>query len=132
MYPLVTISCPISSWQELLSDTPRLPGVDGNNKMGKSLGNAIYLSDDKDTVIAKIKSALTVSGIRAILIFVQFVFIIKLLIARNILISPICAGIQRLDVSFVKRYFLLNLTLFSSPFVREDHNMNGTKMKLKI
>lgn len=29
--------------------------------MGKSLGNAIYLSDDKDTVIAKIKSALTVS-----------------------------------------------------------------------
>ncbi len=45
--------------QELLSDTPRLPGVDGNSKMGKSLGNAIYLSDDKDTVIAKIKSALT-------------------------------------------------------------------------
>lgn len=45
--------------KELLSDTPRLPGVDGNSKMGKSLGNAIYLSDDKDTVIAKIKSALT-------------------------------------------------------------------------
>ncbi|AEG59755.1 tryptophan--tRNA ligase [Desulforamulus ruminis] len=45
--------------KELLSDTPRLPGIDGNSKMGKSLGNAIYLSDDKDTVIAKIKSALT-------------------------------------------------------------------------
>jgi len=45
--------------KELLSDTPRLPGVDGNSKMGKSLGNAIYLSDDKDTVIVKIKSALT-------------------------------------------------------------------------
>lgn len=45
--------------KELLSDTPRLPGIDGNSKMGKSLGNAIYLSDDKDTVIVKIKSALT-------------------------------------------------------------------------
>lgn len=45
--------------RELLSDTPRLPGVDGNSKMGKSLGNAIYLSDNKDAVIAKVKSALT-------------------------------------------------------------------------
>ncbi len=45
--------------QELLSDTPRLPGLDGNSKMGKSLGNAIYLSDDADTVTAKVKSALT-------------------------------------------------------------------------
>ncbi len=45
--------------KELLSDTPRLPGTDGNSKMGKSLGNAIYLSDDKETVITKIKSALT-------------------------------------------------------------------------
>lgn len=45
--------------KELLSNIPRLPGIDGNNKMGKSLGNAIYLSDDKDTVTAKIKSALT-------------------------------------------------------------------------
>ena len=45
--------------KELLSDTPRLPGIDGNSKMGKSLGNAIYLSDDMDTVAAKIKSALT-------------------------------------------------------------------------
>lgn len=45
--------------KEILSSIPRLPGVDGNAKMGKSLGNAIYLSDDKDTVITKIKSALT-------------------------------------------------------------------------
>lgn len=45
--------------QALLSETSRLPGVDGNSKMGKSLGNAIYLSDDKETVIRKIKSALT-------------------------------------------------------------------------
>lgn len=45
--------------KELLSETPRLPGVDGNGKMGKSLGNAIYLSDDEKTVIARIKSALT-------------------------------------------------------------------------
>lgn len=45
--------------QALLSETSRLPGIDGNSKMGKSLGNAIYLSDEKETVIEKIKSALT-------------------------------------------------------------------------
>ena len=45
--------------RELLSDTPRLAGLDGNSKMGKSLGNAIYLSDDGDTVISKVKSAVT-------------------------------------------------------------------------
>lgn len=51
----VTLKVP----QALLSETSRLPGVDGNSKMGKSLGNAVYLSDDKEAVIAKIKSALT-------------------------------------------------------------------------
>lgn len=45
--------------QALLSATPRLVGLDGNSKMGKSLGNAIYLSDDRDTVTAKVKAALT-------------------------------------------------------------------------
>ena len=45
--------------KELLSETPRLAGLDGDSKMGKSLGNAIYLSDDEETVIEKIKSALT-------------------------------------------------------------------------
>lgn len=45
--------------KEVLSDMPRLPGLDGNSKMGKSLGNAIYLSDDAETVTAKVKSAVT-------------------------------------------------------------------------
>lgn len=45
--------------KELLSETPRLAGLDGNSKMGKSLGNAIYLSDDEKTVTDKVKSALT-------------------------------------------------------------------------
>ena len=45
--------------KELLSDTPRLAGLDGNSKMGKSIGNAVYLSDDADTVISKVKSAIT-------------------------------------------------------------------------
>lgn len=45
--------------KSLLSETPRLAGLDGNSKMGKSLGNAIYLSDDTETVIFKIKSAKT-------------------------------------------------------------------------
>jgi len=43
----------------LLSETPRLPGLDGSCKMGKSLGNAVYLSDDADAVNRKIHSAVT-------------------------------------------------------------------------
>lgn len=45
--------------EALLSDTPRLPGLDGGGKMGKSLGNAIYLSDDSQIITAKINTAVT-------------------------------------------------------------------------
>ena len=45
--------------QIMLSDCPRLVGLDGNAKMGKSLGNAIYLSDDRETVHKKVMNALT-------------------------------------------------------------------------
>ena len=37
----------------------RLPGLDGNNKMSKSLGNCIYLCDDSETVRKKIMSMYT-------------------------------------------------------------------------
>jgi tryptophanyl-tRNA synthetase len=37
----------------------RLPGIDGQAKMGKSLGNAIYLSDNKDVVCKKVMSMYT-------------------------------------------------------------------------
>ncbi|HEY9542221.1 tryptophan--tRNA ligase [Prevotella sp.] len=37
----------------------RLPGTDGKEKMSKSLGNAIYLSDDADTVWKKVKGMYT-------------------------------------------------------------------------
>ena len=37
----------------------RLPGLDGNAKMSKSLGNAIYLSDDAETVKKKVMSMYT-------------------------------------------------------------------------
>ncbi|GJG34871.1 tryptophan--tRNA ligase [Prevotella lacticifex] len=37
----------------------RLPGTDGKEKMSKSLGNCIYLSDDKDTVWQKVKGMYT-------------------------------------------------------------------------
>ena len=40
----------------------RLPGIDGNAKMGKSLGNAIYLADAPDVVTAKIKQMYTDPG----------------------------------------------------------------------
>ncbi len=46
----------------LLSEVSRLPGIDGNSKMGKSLGNAIYLSDDAETLEKKIKGAKTDTG----------------------------------------------------------------------
>jgi len=37
----------------------RLPGIDGNSKMSKSLGNGIYLADSKETVKKKIMSMYT-------------------------------------------------------------------------
>ncbi len=43
----------------MLSDTPRLLGLDANQKMSKSRGNAIFLTDSKDEVIKKIKKAKT-------------------------------------------------------------------------
>jgi len=45
--------------QAVLSKSPRLPGIDGASKMGKSLGNAIFLADDADTVSKKVMSMYT-------------------------------------------------------------------------
>ena len=45
--------------EPLLSKTPRIKGLDGNEKMGKSLGNAIFLADDENTIKDKIMSAIT-------------------------------------------------------------------------
>ena len=42
-----------------LSEASRVKGLDGNEKMGKSLGNAIYLVDDDETISKKIMSAIT-------------------------------------------------------------------------
>ena len=42
-----------------LSKSARIKGLDGNDKMGKSLGNAIYLSDSDDEIIKKVMSAVT-------------------------------------------------------------------------
>jgi tryptophanyl-tRNA synthetase len=41
------------------ADVPALPGTDGKNKMSKSLGNAIYLSDSPDEVAAKVRRMYT-------------------------------------------------------------------------
>lgn len=43
----------------LTSQTGRLPGTDGKAKMGKSLGNAIFLSDDEQTLKKKVMSMYT-------------------------------------------------------------------------
>ena len=45
--------------QAFLSPVTRLPGTDGQAKMGKSLGNAIYLSDDADTLAKKVMGMYT-------------------------------------------------------------------------
>lgn len=45
--------------EPLLSTTPRIKGLDGNDKMGKSLGNAIYVVDDDETISKKIMGAVT-------------------------------------------------------------------------
>ena len=43
----------------ILSSVSRLPGVDGKAKMGKSLGNAIFLSDSVDEISKKVKGMYT-------------------------------------------------------------------------
>ncbi len=43
----------------LVSETGRLPGLDGKAKMSKSLGNAMYLSDSADDVAQKVRSMYT-------------------------------------------------------------------------
>lgn len=48
--------------EALLSKMPRLMGLDADQKMSKSRGNAVFLSDPKDVVMKKIKSAVTDSG----------------------------------------------------------------------
>jgi tryptophanyl-tRNA synthetase len=44
---------------ELLSPVPRLKGLDGGTKMGKSAGNAVFLSDNEELLSRKIAAART-------------------------------------------------------------------------
>ena len=48
--------------QALLSKEKRIKGLDGNEKMGKSLGNAIYLSDPEEEINKKVMQAVTDPG----------------------------------------------------------------------
>ena len=45
--------------EAVLSSEKRIKGLDGNEKMGKSLGNAIYLIDDEETIKKKVMGAVT-------------------------------------------------------------------------
>lgn len=45
--------------ESIIGDVPLLVGTDGQNKMSKSLGNAIYLSDDAKTVEEKVRGMYT-------------------------------------------------------------------------
>ena len=45
--------------EPVLSNVTRLKGLDGNEKMGKSLGNAIFLVDNEETISKKVMGAVT-------------------------------------------------------------------------
>ena len=45
--------------EPIIGDVPMLVGTDGQSKMSKSLGNAIYLSDDAETVDEKVQGMYT-------------------------------------------------------------------------
>ena len=45
--------------KSVLSSGKRIKGLDGNEKMGKSLGNAIYLSDSEEVITEKVMGAVT-------------------------------------------------------------------------
>lgn len=45
--------------EPLLSETPRVKGLDGKEKMGKSLGNAIFLKDSEEEIKKKVMNAVT-------------------------------------------------------------------------
>ena len=45
--------------EAILSKNSRIKGLDGGTKMGKSLGNAIYLADDDEIIKNKVMSAVT-------------------------------------------------------------------------
>ena len=51
--------CILKEPEAVLSTTKRIKGLDGNEKMGKSLGNAIYLSDSEEEIIKKVMGAVT-------------------------------------------------------------------------
>ena len=48
--------------EAILSEGKRIKGLDGNEKMGKSLGNAIYLSDSEEEIKRKVMRAVTDPG----------------------------------------------------------------------
>jgi tryptophanyl-tRNA synthetase len=45
--------------QPMLTKMSRLPGLDGDKKMSKSLGNTIQLSDDAETVVKRVRQMYT-------------------------------------------------------------------------
>ena len=74
--------------EAMVSATPRLPGLTAAQKWGKSAGNAIYLSDDTNTVAAKVNMALTDPGrirvpTKEIRIFASSVSTIRCLVQRS-------------------------------------------------
>lgn len=48
--------------EALIGEVKRLPGIDGGSKMGKSLGNAIYLSDTESELKKKVMGMYTDPG----------------------------------------------------------------------
>lgn len=83
--------------EPVVSNVPRLLGLDGNQKMSKSRGNTINLSDNPDVVRKKIRGAVTDSGIE-----VYFDSKEKPAISNLLLMYQIATGD---DMSEIEKYF---------------------------
>ena len=59
LVPVGEDQLPLVEPEAVLSSTKRIKGLDGNEKMGKSLGNAIYLSDSEEEITKKVMGAVT-------------------------------------------------------------------------
>ena len=83
--------------EAVLSSAKRIKGLDGNEKMGKSLGNAIYLSDSEEEITRKRPSVDSVMSASRVFCFAQQrAYVVQMwYILGTVCLVPIAA--QRFD-----------------------------------
>jgi len=73
--------------EPLLTTFARLPGLDGNAKMSKSLGNTILLSDEPEQVVQKLRKAVTDPQKLRKMIPVDLRFVLYSLITKSLILK---------------------------------------------